>query len=182
LANAGKADHDQELVMDASPSSSHSPLVTELKTRARLRLNASRKGAIDDAAEDLRLRDCLNLVSREVGFAHWEHARRVLGGLAAEGDDMGSFWHAPRTTALLNEWFARHEQAEAALRRDEALFLLPYRRQFVVVEADFVHELGLDAADALWREIGHDLVRGYATPAWEALANQRLRAPRASFG
>src|SRR5438552_124136 len=95
---------------------SDSPLLIELKTRARLRLNAA-----DD--DEVRLRDCLNLVAREVGFAHWEHARTVLGGLAATGEDMGTFWHAPRTGILLNEWFAHREEAQAALRRSPGGFL-----------------------------------------------------------
>lgn len=158
------------------------PLLTELKTRARLRLNAARRGAEAAAAADLRLRDCLNLVARDVGFAHWEHARQVLGGLASPADDMGTFWHAPRTGILLNEWFARREQAEAALGRQPEAFLLPYRRQFMVVQGDFVRELGIDPGHPAWAAIGRDLVRGYGTPAWLALARQRLQAPQSSFG
>jgi hypothetical protein len=82
-----------------------SRLLTELKTRARLQLNAAR-----GAQPDLRLRDCLNQAARDVGFAHWDHGRRVLGGLAATGDDMGTFWHAPRCNSLLNAWFASHAE------------------------------------------------------------------------
>lgn len=47
-------------------------LVQELKTRARLRLNAGRRETAADVAAGLRLRDCLQEVSRAVGFAHWE--------------------------------------------------------------------------------------------------------------
>jgi len=161
---------------------SHFPLLTELKTRARLRLNASRREGSEEAADaDVRLRDCLNLVAREVGFAHWEHARTVLGGLAAPGEDMGTFWHAPRTGILLNEWFAGREEAQAALQRSPEGFLLPYRRQYVLVQHYFVSALGVDPKDAAWNTIGRDLVGGYGTPAWLALAQQRLRAPRESF-
>ena len=152
--------------------------LTELKTRARLRLNAQRR---QEEASDLRLRDCLHAVAREVGFAHWEHARRVLGGLAAPGEDMGTFWHAPRTGILLNEWFARREEADAALRRQPRAYLLPYRRQFFLVQREFVRELGLDPEDAAWAALAHDLVGGYGSPAWRALARQRLQAPPASF-
>ncbi|HYF21529.1 MAG TPA: hypothetical protein VEA40_26955 [Ramlibacter sp.] len=155
-------------------------LLTELKARARIRLNAARRG--DSAgADDLRLRDVLHEVSREVGFQHWEHARRVLGGLAQTGEDTGTFWHAPRTGILLNEWFARPEQAFAALQRQPRAYLLPYRRQFMVVQADFVQELGVDPLDGSWAQVGNDLVRGYATPAWLKLAAQRIRAPRSTF-
>lgn len=68
-------------------------LLTELKTRARLSLNAARR-----EQPELRLRDCLHQAARDVGFAHWDHGRRILGGQAVPGDDMGTFWRAPRWT------------------------------------------------------------------------------------
>jgi hypothetical protein len=152
-------------------------LITELKIRARLRLNASRR----DGRADLRLRDCLNQVAREVGFAHWEHGRRVLGGEAVAGDDMGDFWHAPRCTGLLSPWFARYAEACGALAAAPATVLLPYRRQFIVAGKDFVRELGLDASDAAWAGAGRDMVRAYGSGPWLALALQRLNAPIATF-
>ena len=154
-------------------------LLDELKTRARLRLNAARR---EEAGSDgMRLRHCLNQVAREVGFAHWEHARAVLGGLATREDDMGTFWHAPRTGILLNLWLAKYEQAQAALVADPRAYLLPYRRQFMVVQADFIEEVGVDAGHPAWAETGHDLVAAYGGSAWLALAGQRLKAPRSSF-
>ena len=154
-------------------------LLDELKTRARLGLNAARRGQADAAG--VRLRHCLNQAAREVGFAHWEHARAVLGGLAARDDDMGTFWHAPRTGILLNLWLARYEEARAALAADPRAFLLPYRRQFMVVQADFIQELGVDAQHPAWAEATHDLVAAYGSDAWLLLAGQRLKAPRSSF-
>jgi hypothetical protein len=179
--------------------------MTELKVRARLRLNA-RRGA--DAG--LRLRDCLIDVARDAGFAHWEHAREVLGGEAAPGDDMGTFWHAPRCDALLNAWFTSLADARAALasalasvvadslvasppppasagaqgrfsRGMATTVLFPYRRQFVLAGADFIRELGLDPQDAAWASAQHDLVRAYGGGAWQALALARLKAPLATF-
>lgn len=165
-----------------------SALLTELKVRARLRLNARR-------AEDpgLRLRDCLVQVSREVGFAHWEHARRVLGGDAAAGDDMGTFWHAPRCSQLLNPWFTTLAEARAALAttaegaqsagagRAALSVLLPYRRQYVLAGEAYVREIGLDPHDAAWARAQHDLTRDYGGGAWQALALARLKAPPATF-
>ncbi len=149
----------------------------ELKTRARLRLNAAKRG---DEPGAPRLRDCLHEVARAVGFQHWEHARRVLGGEAQWGEDMGRFWYAPRCIVHLNTWIADRGQALAARERT-AGFLLPYRRQFVLVEEGFVRELGLDPADAAWEAAGRDLVSAYGSPAWKALARQRLSAPAGSF-
>lgn len=162
-----------------------SALLSELKTRARLRLNALRRGQAAEPAsaadDDARLRDCLAAVARELGFLHWDQARSVLGGLAAPGEDMGRFWHAPRSSAVLNQWFTSVEDARAVQRQRPALYLLPYRRQFVLVQSDCIVELGLDPQDEAWAACRRDLVAAYGQPPWEALARQRLDAPPASF-
>ena len=153
-------------------------LLAELKTSARLRLNVVRRQDVADRSEALRLKDCLNHVARDAGFTHWDHARRVLGGQAVPGDDMGRFWHAPGCNRMLNQWFANETQARAAHAADPGAFLLPYGRQFILAQDDFVRELGLDPADPAWTTIHRDLVRGYGTTGWEALAWQRLVAQR----
>jgi hypothetical protein len=116
-----------------------------------------------------------------VGFSNWEHGRRVLTGEAAAGDDMGTFWHSPSCNVLLNAWFARHDEARSALAAARGGYLLPYRRQFVVVQGEFIRELGLDPADPGWDEAQRDLVQAYGSAAWLALALRRLKAPRPSF-
>lgn len=153
-------------------------LLEELKVRARVRLNTARR---DAAATDLKLRDCLHGAARAVGFAHWEHARRVLGGEAQPSEDMGTFWHAPRTGILLNLWFARYEQALPVLEADRSAYLLPYRRQCFVVQDHFIRELGVDPNHPAWAQLRHDLVGGYGSAAWSALAMQRLRASPQTF-
>lgn len=153
-----------------------SAAVEELKVRARVRLNAARR-----AGGEGKLREQLHEVAREVGFTQWDHARRVLSGAAAPGEDFGTFWHAPRTSSFLNEWFADVAQAQAALARSRAGVLLPYKRQFVLVPPDFLRELGLDPRDPAFTDAGRDLMRAYGSPAWQALAAQRVRAPRSSF-
>jgi hypothetical protein len=151
-------------------------LLTELKVRARLQLNAARH-----EQPELRLRDCLHQAARDAGFAHWDHGRRVLGGQAVPGDDMGTFWHAPRCNSLLNAWFANHGDARVALAAGPGTVLLPYRKQFMVVHDDFIRELGLDPLDAAWSDAQRDLVRAYGTGPWLTLAGHRLKAPRSTF-
>jgi hypothetical protein len=153
------------------------PAVEELKVRARIARNAAVHAGAEAAP---RLADCLHGAARQVGFQHWEHARSVLGGLAKPGDDMGSFWHAPRCSVLLNHWFADLGRAHVAHAKGR-FFLLPYRRQFVVVQGEFIRELPLDPADSNWTAAGYDLVSAYGSPAWAALCMARLRAPAASF-
>lgn len=151
-----------------------SRLIEELKTRARLRLNAHRRAG---GGDELRLRECLLEVAHDAGFAHWDHARHVLGGLAGPGEDHGTFWYAPRCAALLSPWFARHDEArQVQQHQGMAGVLLPYRRQFILAGPDFLVELGLDPDSPLWADAGFDLVSSAGSAAWEALAWQRLRA------
>ncbi|CAG1018733.1 hypothetical protein BURC_03542 [Burkholderiaceae bacterium] len=164
--------------------------ISELKTRARLGLNALRRGDFRlleraHAVSGLtvatptawQLRHAFLLVSRSVGFANWEQARRVLGGLAAAGDDMGTFWHAPRCNGLLNHWFARHSEAQACLHDLPDAFLLPYRRQFVVAGSPYLMEIGLAGDEPAWDACGRDLVAGYGTEAWLHVCLLRLAGP-----
>jgi hypothetical protein len=162
-------------------------LITELKTRARLRLNAHKSSAHPGAAPspdttttDLRLRDCLNQVSRDAGFTNWDQARQVLGGQTRVGNDMGEFWYAPRCASLLSHWFARHDDAKAVLATGQRRVLLPYRRQFIVVDGHFIRELGLLAEDPAWQDAGRDLVQAYGGAAWLNLCGKRLRSMRAA--
>lgn len=152
-------------------------LVTELKTRARLRLNGIRREADGDAA-DQRLRDCLNAVAREIGFLHWQHARNVLSGQATRHDDMGTFWHTRRCDGLLNHWFAHYERAREALAVSEHRVLVPYRKQFIVVDGNYLKELGLSIDDEAWASAKRDLVQAYGGEAWLGLSERRLAASR----
>lgn len=165
---------------------------TELKVQARLLVNALRRNDPEalvlaaSVAQSRRwptpdswtLTHCMNIVSAQAGFDHWDHARRVLGGESVPGDDLGTLWYEHACGALTNQWFARYEEARAILAGDPSLYLLPYRRQYVLVDLYFIELLGLDAAARPWTEAGRDLVGAYASPAWNALALQRLRAMR----
>jgi len=169
-------------------------LIVELKTRARLRLNAMRRGTAETPDQppsttgrpprrgtEYRLRDCLNAVAREVGFLTWAQALRVLGGQtsgAPGADDMGTFWHAPRCNGLLSHWFASYDHARECLALDEGRVLVPYRRQFIVVDGHYLRELGLAPDDEAWGRAGRDLVQAYGGEAWLALCRKRLLALR----
>ncbi|MDB5859473.1 MAG: hypothetical protein JWQ76_3162 [Ramlibacter sp.] len=170
---------------------SENACISELKTRARIGLNALKAGdlRLADRARAVsgrshpppagwQLRHAFNLVSEAVGFLGWDHARVVLGGEAKPGDDMGTFWHAPRCSMLLNHWYARYEDATAMQRGAPSTTLLPYRRQFVVVRDEYLHELGLPEG----MRGGFDAVAAYGSPDWVMWCSARLRAPAETFG
>lgn len=178
------------------PARSHElPLpANELKIQARLLVNAIRRHNPDALAlarsiakssrwpepEAWTLTHCMNVVSARSGFTHWDHARRVLAGESARGDDVGTLWYEHACGALTNQWFARYEEARQILESDPSLYLLPYRHQYVLVDRHFIELLGLDPSSRPWTEAGRDLAGAYASPAWNALALQRLRAMRKS--
>lgn len=150
----------------------------ELKIRARLRQKTAQW---DDPATSVTLGDCLRDVARAVGFLNWDQARRVLGGLAVAGDDMGGFWHAPQTLALLNPWYRSHAEAVAGMPSQPGKVLLPYRRQCLLAGPEYLRELGLDPADPLWDAVARDMVQASGSPAWQALVLKRLAAEPARF-
>ena len=167
--------------------------VDEMKTRARLGLNALNMGdmALLDRAQAVsglrlpapaqwKLRHTLTLVARSVGFRTWEQARCALGGYAERGDDMGSFWHAPRCNSLLNHWFASYASASSLQRSGAGLTLLPYRRQFMVVDRYYLRELGVDVSAASNSD-SMDLVALYGSATWLAMCCSRLRAPEQTW-
>ncbi len=189
--------------LSPSPSASLSPmrsdadagigctLVAELKTRARLGLKAIRAGDLGllqraklgfgrAAAQppEWKLRHCLALVANEAGFTTWDQARHVLGGQATSSDDMGAFWHAPRCNGLLSHWFADHVRARTCLAEMTQSVLLPYRRQFVVVDENYLRELGVPRASKHWDAADRDLAWAYGGSAWLALCQLRLTALR----
>lgn len=167
-------------------------LTTEIKTRARLLqklLEARNVAAVRQAIilsrqhhwempETWQLKHCMNLAAADAGFHHWEQARIVLGGAAQPGDDMGDMWHGREVNAFVNHWYATHAEAQARLQYDEHSYLLPYRRQFVVVTSHYLQALGVSTEAALWQVIARDLVAGYGTATWLKLAQQRLQHSR----
>ncbi|MGC4059951.1 MAG: hypothetical protein QM749_03495 [Aquabacterium sp.] len=183
----------------ASPASSPSlsptnACINELKTRARLGLNAIEAGdshLLERAAkvsgvrmatpDSWKLRHAFTLVARSVGFRTWDQARIALGGQAQVGDDMGTFWHAPRCLGILNHWFAHYGDARDALGKMPGHALVPYRRQFIVVNQAYLHELGLGEAMADHVNEPLDLVALYGSARWQALCWSRLRADESTW-
>ena len=80
--------------------------------------------------------------------------------------------YVPRMDAFLNRWFPTYEEARALLDA-EGGFLLPYRKHFLVTQADAVRELGLDPDDPDWQRIGFDWVRPADDEAWQRLKLKR---------
>lgn len=119
--------------------------------------------ALRDAAPAIQRKHCLAAVARELGFAGFDHAVRVLEGDPAE-PDVGQLLYDKQWGAFLNHWFASYDEARAAhgdargspgARR----YLLAYKRHFFLVERAFIEALSLDPDDPDWEAIGWDWAR-----------------------
>ena len=170
--------------------------VEELKTRARMLLKLLQSGFVPaqkrarvlgrlhnwDMPDEWQLRHCLNLVAVEIGFQNWEHARSSLGGAANALHDSGDFWYGNELIAFTHPWFADYAEAKEHLsaqnQHESRSYLLPYRTQFFVAEAESIHAIGLSNDSAIWQPIAYDLVSGYGTESWLRLCQQRLQRSR----
>lgn len=125
---------------------------------ARLRKLPEHRQASEDALRALvpaiKRKHCLAVVARELGFQSWEHGLCVLRGDADEVD-YGDLLYPSGCAVHLNHWFARYAEARAH-RHAHGGYLLAFRRQFFVVERDYVVTLGLDPDDPAWRALDWD--------------------------
>ncbi len=128
--------------------------------------------------ESLQLKHCQRFIARQYGFFDWEHARQVLSceslnqsNTSAKG--YGTFWYRDQCSVLLNHWCRHYEEAKDVLH-SEGGYLLPYKKQFVVVKQQYLELLGVDADDPLWSVLGNDWCQG-PKEARQALALKRIQ-------
>lgn len=151
--------------------------IREVKTRAELLHKRAAEGdaraltrlaalpelrrATDDErrrfVETLQRKHCLAVVSRELGFSSWEHAKRLLEGSLDE-EDFGTTLYGIGCAPMLNHWATRYEEARE-IHANVGGYLLAYKRHYCVVQAGYVEAVELDPADADWDAIGRDWPR-----------------------
>jgi hypothetical protein len=148
---------------------------------ARARLRALPEFAkADDAAlfaTEVQRKHCLAVVARETGFSSWEHASRVLRGDASE-NDFGSLLYGSGAGGTLNAWYVDYAEARAHLderrRAGELVFLLAFKRQFMIVGTQYVEALGLASDDVDWEALGYDWIHPADSSARTRLTLKRL--------
>lgn len=126
------------------------------------------------AGAEVQRKHCLAVISRELGFAGWQHALRVLRGDPGE-TDMGKLLYHEACGGHLNHWFASYEDARAQRVRQSG-YLLGYQRQFFVVDRYYIETLGLDPDDRDWEALGWDWIRPRQADARARLYGKLLAA------
>ena len=106
--------------------------------------------------QQLKRRQCLAVVAKQLGFVHWEHARAVL--TAREQTDFGTLLYPQSCGGHYNIWSASYNEARE-IRAAHGGYLLAYKRQFLIVEDGYIDSMGLDPADPDWEHIGRDWVQ-----------------------
>lgn len=81
--------------------------------------------------------------------------------------------YVPAMSAFLNRWYSTYTEARAALD-SEGGFLLPYKSQFLVTEAEAIRELGFDPNDPDWAAMGFEWVKPRDVQAHQRLMMKRL--------
>ena len=137
--------------------------IEEMKVRADLLHKKFKRGdsrarqRLASTGEPIQRRHCLDAVARQFGFDDFRHARRVID---ADGpsEDFGRLLYRARNHGSLNHWYASYDEARSHQRASGG-YLLPYRKQFMVVSAAFVRDLGLDPQAEAWTRMNFDWVR-----------------------
>lgn len=103
----------------------------------------------------IQRKHCLTVSALQLGFQSWPHA---LAALTGETDDFGTLLYPSSCYGHWNIWSAHYEEA-ASIRAAHGGYLLAYRRQFLIVDRDYIDSLGLDPDDPDWAALGRDWVK-----------------------
>lgn len=130
----------------------HPASLTRLRTLPGFRAQSASQ--LELAGPGILRRQCLSVISLELGFSGWQHACAVLSG-TADVSDFGTLLYPKRGSGHLNLWYRNHEEAVAG-RRESNGYLLAYRRDFFVADRSFIELLGWDPEAPEWGRLGYD--------------------------
>ncbi|WP_454785272.1 hypothetical protein [Legionella sp. WA2024007413] len=102
---------------------------------------------------DIQRKHALAVIAMGKGFNSWTDLKCQLPFIR------GGF---------LNLWFAQYTEAKAH-QRTQGGFLLPFKNQFFICDADYIHNLGFNPEDEDWKLIGYDWVNPERKDAWKRL-------------
>jgi hypothetical protein len=123
-----------------------------------------------------KLQEVQDFIAKKAGFHNWRHAVHYLSGGWHPGEDAGTFWYSNRCTPLLNIWCRNEEEAKAELRKMPHLLILPYKKQFILANEDYLTAIGIQS---VWqqkkKEIAAEKSVQYMDPDWQDLSLARIR-------
>ncbi|MBX9805506.1 MAG: hypothetical protein K2Y18_07120 [Alphaproteobacteria bacterium] len=102
---------------------------------------------------DIKRKHALLLIAFENGFGSWLDLKMQINFIVG---------------GYLNPWFANYNEAKTHLKATGG-FLLPYKKQFFICEADYMKHIGFNPDDPDWLLIGYDWAVPEDTKAWQRL-------------
>ena len=156
--------------------------LTECKVQASILLKCIRSNPTDDLivffkqlpifadsdtnsiAKQAKLKHALHIIANKYGFECWHNLKAYFEKTGTTMINLHS--------GFLNQWFANYLEAKSYLSTQPTSFLLPYKKHFVVCEADCIAYMGFDLQDNNWTLIHHNWVEPIDYHAWEALNRQ----------
>jgi hypothetical protein len=108
---------------------------------------------------DIKRKHALVVIANEKGFTSWADLKCQLPFIR------GGF---------LNQWFANYDEAKAYQQLNGG-FLLPFKNQFFICDADYIMNLGFDPEDADWKLIEYDWAQPGHKEAWQRLHKKWIK-------
>lgn len=108
----------------------------------------------------------LAVIALEKGFKSWTDLKCQLPFI------QGGF---------LNKWFANYSEAKTHLQMNGG-FLLPYRNQFFICDANYIKNIGLNPDDSDWQLIGYDWSTPNNLEAWQRLYKRWMKIQATRLG
>ncbi|MEN8722851.1 MAG: glyoxalase superfamily protein [Alphaproteobacteria bacterium] len=125
----------------------HDPFDSMKRYAKRLAKQASEDGI------DLKHREALAQIAKQIGFNGWSHAVHVIEG--KETQDYGTLLYGAAGATYPNIWEADLARARA-IRQDHGGILLPYKTQFLIVEPSYLAAHDMPAELPEWQLVGRD--------------------------
>ena len=107
----------------------------------------------DILQKDIKRKHALLLIAVENGFNSWIDLKMQVNFIVG---------------GYLNSWFANYSEAKSHLQSVGG-FLLPYKNQFFICNANYIKQIGFESNDPDWKLIGYDWVVPDDKEAWQRL-------------
>lgn len=130
----------------------------------------------EQIALEVQRKHALTVHARELGFGSYPHLKRVLDGDSS--GDVGTLFHRESGGAFFNIWSAHRDEAQQ-IREQHGGYLLGYRKQFVIVDRNFVQHAGSDPDDPDWQAIDRNWCCPRDWDAWRRLTLKCIQSRRA---
>lgn len=113
---------------------------------------------------DIKHKHALAVIAIEKGFNSWADLKCQLPFIS------GGF---------LNHWFANYDEAKS-YQQTNGGFLLPFKNQFFICDANYINHLGFNSEDPDWELIAYDWVYPMNKTAWHRLYKKWMKIQNAS--